>query len=83
MMSLHHLIHEENTSCLCGTYENCFDEFYAEMLPRHRHSYDSMPLTDYNTHEIIIMPLEGGAGSMNSSPQSCVLCLVMCLIVCD
>ena len=43
--------------------KNCFDEFYAEMLPklcRHRHSYDSMPLTDCNTHEIIIMPLEGG-----------------------
>ena len=63
MMPLHHLLHEENVSCLYGTYENCFDEFYAEMLPKlcqHRHSYDSMPLTDCNTHEIIIMPLDRG-----------------------
>ena len=63
MMPLHHLLHEENASCLCGTYENCSDEFYAEMLSklcRHRHSYDPMTLTDCNTHDIMIMPLDGG-----------------------
>ena len=59
----HQPLHEEYAPWLCGTQESCYDEFYAEMLPklcRHRHSYDPMPLTDCNTHDIMIMPLEGG-----------------------
>ena len=76
------LLHEKYAPWLCGIQESCYDEFYAE-LSRHRRSYDPMPLTDCNTHDIMIMTLEGGDGSMNSSPQSCVLCLLKWIIACD
>ena len=63
MMIPHHLLHEGYAPWLCSLQESRYDEFYAEMLPKlsgHRHSYDPMPLTDCNTHSIMIMPLEGG-----------------------
>ena len=63
MMISHHLLHEEYAPWLCGIQESCYDEFYDKMLPklcRHRHSYDPMPLMDCNSHDLMIMPLEGG-----------------------
>ena len=63
MMPIHHLLHEENALCLYGTYENCFDEFYAKIPPkscRHRYSHDHMPLMDCNFQDIMIILLEGG-----------------------
>ena len=63
MMIPHCVLHEKYAPWLCVFQESCYDEFYAEMLSklcRHRHSYDPMPLTDCNTHDIMIMNLEGG-----------------------
>ena len=59
----HQPLHEEYAPWLCGTQESCYDEFHDEILPklcRHRHSHDPMTLMDCNSHELMIMPLEGG-----------------------
>ena len=63
VMVPHQPLHEEYAPWLCGTQESCYDEFYDEMLSklcRHRHSHDPMPLTDCNSHDLMIMSLEGG-----------------------
>ena len=63
LIILHQPIHEEYAPWLCGTQEICYDEFHGEMLLklcRHRHSHDPMPLMDCNSHDLMIMPLEGG-----------------------
>ena len=63
MMIPHHLLHKEYAPWLCDIQESFYDEFHAEMLPklcRHRHSYDPMPISDCNIHDIMIMTLEGG-----------------------